>query len=849
MMGGPTSNPEKLVAAKRLIAVAVGYFVVGAIVQWIAPVTGLPPAMQAPAGVALAALLIGGHGLWPAILVGALATSLLRGAPPLVACGLSAAATLEALFGALALRRFAGFRSTLDRFQDILALGGIAAVVGSALGASLAVADLALGGVVSPGALRQAWLTWWTGDLVSTLVVAPALLAWAAAPRPDLRPAKLAEAVVLGGFLLVGAVVVFARQPELRSSYPILRPYLLFLPLTAAALRFRMRGAATGTLLVAIAAVWGTCTGHGDFAREDPATSLFAAEGFLVVAALATLGLGAVVSEREQSRRRLDEREAFLRSVLDGTSDAIYAKDCSGRYVIMNAPGAGLFGLPSEAITGKKDHALFSPEEAIAVIAVDREVMESGCPRDVDERLIIGGQPRVYHTTKAPYRDSAGRLLGVIGISRDITERRQAEQELAELRERRHIDDEVRALEKRQQSEVAALLVRERAARTEAQAAAGAKDEFLAVLSHELRTPLQSMLGWTQMLKARRVDDLTAEKGLETIERNVRAQAQLIEDLLDVSRIVTGVIPLDREPVDLRAVVEAALASAAIPAAARSIQVDAVIEARVGEVLGDRARLQQIVANLLGNAVKFTPRGGRVTVRLERDGGSARIIVADEGRGITADFLPHVFERFRQAESTTRRSHGGLGIGLAIVHHLVELHGGTVTAASAGEHQGATFTVTLPLASGSTPGPASVSERRAPTPGSTTGSLVGARVLVVDDDPDTCELLVMVLRDAGAEVAAAHSVLDALDLMATFHPDLLVSDIGMPGEDGYALIRRVRAHEAIHGGHLPAVALTAFTSRADRDLALSLGFDEHVAKPVSRAELTWTTANILRKLG
>jgi PAS domain S-box-containing protein len=848
-MGGPTSNPEKLVAAKHLFAVALGYFLAGEVGRLTAPVAGFPPVIQAPAGVALAALLIGGYGLWPAIMVGALATSLLRGAAPLVACGLAAAATIEALFGALALRRISGFRSTLDRFQDILALVGIAAVVGSALGASLAVANLALGGVVSPGALGRAWLTWWTGDLVSTLVVAPALLAWAAAPRPDLRPAKLVEAVLLGGFLLASAFVIFARRPEMLSSHSILRPYLLFLPLTVAALRFNMRGAATGTLLVAIAAIWGTCAGRGDFAREGPVTSLFAVEGFLVAAALATLGIGAVMSEREQSRRRLDEREAFLRSVLDGTSDAIYAKDCSGRYVIMNAPGAGLFGLPPEAITGKKDHALFSPEEASAVVAVDRDVMESGRSRDADEHLTIGGQPRVYHTTKAPYRDGAGNLLGVIGISRDITARRQAESELIELRERRHVEQEVRALEQRQQSEVAALLARERAARTEAQAAASAKDEFLAVLSHELRTPLQSMLGWTQMLKAKRVDERTVDKGLETIERNVRAQAQLIDDLLDISRIVTGVIPLDREPVDLRAVVEAALASAAVPAAARSIEIDAVLDEGVGAVLGDRDRLQQIVANVLGNAVKFTPRGGRVAVRLERDGSSARIVVVDEGRGIAADFLPHVFERFRQAESTTRRSHGGLGIGLAIVHHLVELHGGTVTAASAGEHQGATFIVTLPLASRSTPGPAPVNERATPTTGATEASLVGARVLVVDDDPDTCELLVMVLRDAGSEVAAAHSVRDALALMASFRPDLLVSDIGMPGEDGYALIRRVRADEAIQGGHLPAVALTAFTGRADRDQAICHGFDEHIAKPVSPAELTWTTASLLQKPG
>ena len=962
-MAGTGSQPGKVETAGRLFAVVVVYFALGAFGVRLSPGGSFGPFAPGPAGVALAALLIGGYRLWPAVVVGALGTSLWQGAPPLVACGIAAASTIEGLFGAFALRRVGGFRTSLDRFQDIVNLAVLAAAAAPALGATLAVAALALTGAVSPEAFGRTWITWWIGGLVGTLLVAPAILTWTA-PRPrDVRPARIVEAVALGVCLISLATVVFTQHVDVGTSYPILRPYLLFLPLIWAALRFGVRGTATGMLFVGVAAVWGTSTGHGQFVREGAANSLIAAALYLSVLALAMLTLGAVVTERERSRRLLDKSESVLRSVLDGTNDAVYVKDRSGHYVMMNAPGASLFGLPSGAITGKDDAALFTAEEAAALVAHEHLVMDSGQPQESDEHLTIGGQTRVYHTTKAPYRDSKGTILGIIGISRDVTARRRAEKELSELQERRRVEKELRELDeqarlaveaahlgtwlwhlessdvvasipcklvhglppdedtpytrfmatihpddranvdrrlqqaidahasyreeyrtvwpdgsvhwvavsgsvlydeagapervlgvsmditaqKRADLEHAELLLREQAARAEAQAAAHAKDEFLAVLSHELRTPLQSMLGWTQMLRGKRVDQPTAEKGLETIERNVKTQAQLIEDLLDISRIVAGTIRVDRQPMNLRPVVEAALATAMSAAAAKSIQLAATIDPLVDEVLGDRDRLEQVVSNLLGNAVKFTPRGGTIAVRLERDGDAVKLTVEDSGRGISPEFLPHVFERFRQAESTTRRSHGGLGIGLSIVRHLVELHGGTVTAESRGENQGATFTVRLPLATAAPPSAAQKTRVSRPTPTATDTALVGARVLVVDDDPDTCELLAMVLRDAGAEARAVSSARDAWREIALFQPDLLVSDIGMPGDDGYALIRQVRARESVEGGHIPAVALTAFASRADREQALSLGFEEHVAKPVSPAELTRTAAKLLRR--
>ena len=962
-MGGTGSQPGKVETAGRLLAVAVVYFALGALGARLSPTGAQSPLARAPAGVALAALLIGGYRLWPAVAVGALATSLWQGATPLVACGIAAASTIEALFGAFALRRVRGFRSALDRFQDVVSLAVLGAAVAPALGATLGVAAFALGSGLPVEALGRVWITWWIGNGLGALLVAPALLAWSASPAARARPARLVEAAALGLGLIALSALVFTQRADVPTSYPILRPYLLFLPLIWAALRFGVRGSATGMLIVGVAAVWGTSTGHGQFVHDGAANSLIAADLYLSVLSLAMLTLGAVVTEWERSRRLLDKSESVLRSVLDGTTDAVYVKDRSGHYVMMNAPGARLFGLPSDAVTGKEAAALFSADEARALVAHDHLVMESGEAHDSDEQLTIGGQTRVYHTTKAPYRDGEGRILGIIGISRDITARRRAERELSELQERRRVEKELRELDeqarlaveaahlgtwlwhlksgdvtssipcklvhglpldeevsyprflatihpddranvdrqlkraidehasyreehravwpdgsvhwvavsgsvfydeagapermlgvsmditaqKRADLEHVELLRRERAARAEAQAAGSAKDEFLAMLSHELRTPLQSMLGWTQMLRRKRVDQRTAEKGLETIERNVKTQAQLIEDLLDISRIVAGTIRVDRLPMKLQPVVEAAMATAMSPAAAKSIRLEATIDPLVGEVLGDHDRLEQVVSNLLGNAVKFTPRGGRIAVRLERDGEAVKLTVEDSGRGISPEFLPHVFERFRQAESTTRRSHGGLGIGLSIVHHLVGLHGGTVTATSRGESQGATFAVTLPLAIAAPPSAAQRARMSRPTPTSTDTALVGARVLVVDDDPDTCELLTMVLRDAGAEAKAVTSARDAWREIASFQPDLLVSDIGMPGDDGYALIRQVREREAAEGGHVPAVALTAFASRADREQALSLGFEEHIAKPVSPADLMRTAAKLLRR--
>ena len=390
------------------------------------------------------------------------------------------------------------------------------------------------------------------------------------------------------------------------------------------------------------------------------------------------------------------------------------------------------------------------------------------------------------------------------------------------------------------------LLALERAARAEMEAASRAKDEFLAVLSHELRTPLQPILGWVKVLRQQRLDDRTTGRALETIERNARTQAQIIEDLLDISRIIAGKLHVELHPMSLVPVIEGAVEAVRAAADAKSLRITTDLDQHRVEVNGDAHRMQQVMWNLLSNAVAFTPSGGGVHVALTQNGGDVVICVSDTGRGISPDFLPHMFERFRQADSTSTRRHGGLGLGLAIVRHIMELHQGTVRADSEGEGRGATFTVTLPLLAGGARVLSHHERPQAEVDAATGPVLEGLRVLVVDDDADTCELLTTVLGYYGADVSSAGSVSEALAVMEHEWPQVLVSDIAMPGEDGYALVQRLRVIERERGQHVPALALTAHARASDTERAYLAGFEAHVAKPVEPAELAQIIARLAR---
>ncbi|MDT4897363.1 MAG: hypothetical protein QOH25_2440 [Acidobacteriota bacterium] len=410
-------------------------------------------------------------------------------------------------------------------------------------------------------------------------------------------------------------------------------------------------------------------------------------------------------------------------------------------------------------------------------------------------------------------------------LQQEITERKQAEEERARM------------------------LVREQAARAEAEAANRTKDEFLATLSHELRTPLTAILGWSHLLKTNKFDERSMTRALETIERNARSQSQLIDDLLDVSRIITGKLHLDVRAVDLVAIIEAVIDSTRPAADAKGIRFEVTLDNAASQVSGDPSRLQQVVWNLFTNAVKFTPDGGRVEVRLERSSEThAQIVVSDSGQGINPQFLPFIFDRFRQADGSTTRKHGGLGLGLAIARHLVEMHGGTIKADSKGINQGATFSVQLPLRitgrsdDVGTESSAVIVNDEPPSFGSFP-QLDGLRVLVVEDETDTRELIATVLARCGAEVRTCETASEALEQVREWSPDLLISDIGLPDEDGYSLIEKVRAFDG-QRGQIPAVALTAYASPEDRARVLAAGFKMHIAKPVEPEELVALIAEL-----
>ena len=420
----------------------------------------------------------------------------------------------------------------------------------------------------------------------------------------------------------------------------------------------------------------------------------------------------------------------------------------------------------------------------------------------------------------------------------------------------------VRSYVHRVEGDRAALLAREQASRKEAEAANHAKDLFLATLSHEMRTPLNAIVGWLSILRQENVEGKFQE-GLEVIERNTRAQAQLIDDVLDVSRIVSGKLRVEIRRCELADVITAGVNVVRPAAEARDITINVQLDSSARDALCDGARIQQVVWNLVSNAVKFTPKGGRVDVTLSREQSTIQIQVRDDGQGIGADLLPHVFDRFRQADSSTRRRFGGLGLGLSIVKHIVEAHGGTVDATSPGEGKGSTFTVRLPIRAlrtsenagvglGPTASPAGEgdeSEDRAPIASEhPLVRLDGLRILVVDDEPDARKVLVMVLEQVGAIVTAAGSVREAIEALAQARPDVLVSDLGMPDQDGFDLIRQVRRH-GNDAKDLPAVALTAFVQKDDARLALLAGFQVHVPKPVDPHDLTSVIAKLARRTG
>jgi PAS domain S-box-containing protein len=542
---------------------------------------------------------------------------------------------------------------------------------------------------------------------------------------------------------------------------------------------------------------------------------------------------GRVWSFRDVTERnRLEFISRRLAAIVDSSDDAIVGKDLNSIITSWNQGAQRIFGYTAEEMIGTSIKRLI-PQDRQSEEDDILARLRRGDRFDHFETIRVTKDGRQLHVslTISPIRDASGKVVGASKIARDITDRKLAEVELREAQ----LIAEAANIEK------ARLLESERNARGEAERASRMKDEFLATLSHELRTPLNAVLGWSTVLLERKYQDQELTQGLEAIDRNGRVQAQIIDDLLDMSRIISGKVRLDVQTIDLPAVVLEAIDTMRATASAKGVRLQTVLDPLNASVSGDPNRLQQVFWNLLSNAIKFTPRGGRVQVLLERVNSHLEVSVIDTGEGISPDFLPYIFDRFQQADASTTRRHGGLGLGLAIVKNLVELHGGTVRAKSGGIGKGATFVVTLPLTvlhlpkeKGEREHPKS--SRRA-LPASPAISLANARVLVIDDDPDARTLLKVLLETAGATVHLAGSANQGMQELLAKPVDVLICDIGMPERDGFALMRTVRALPDPSKSEVAAVALTAYARLEDRMEAIRSGFQNHLPKPVEPSEL------------
>ncbi|MEA5604582.1 response regulator [Nostoc sp. UHCC 0252] len=524
--------------------------------------------------------------------------------------------------------------------------------------------------------------------------------------------------------------------------------------------------------------------------------------------------------ELRQAEELLQKSEAKYRRIVDTSYEGIWMIDSQSRTEFVNQRLCEMLGYSAEEMFGRS--MFYFIDQVDGVAAQEKLEWHNQEGSDLKEgRLRRKDGSYIWTLISArAILNEQNEFLGAIAMLTDISDRKRTESE----RDR--------------------LLQLEKLARTEAEAANRIKDEFLAVLSHELRSPLNPILGWAKLLQSRKFDETALQKALKTIERNAKLQAELIDDLLDVSRILQGKLNLKMTSVNLASTIEAAMETVRLAAEAKSIHIEMMLD-RQGKVLGDSVRLQQVFWNLLSNAVKFTPIGGKVNVQLECIDAQVQITVSDTGKGIHPDFLHHVFDYFRQGDSTTTRKFGGLGLGLAIARHLVEMHGGTIRAESLGENEGAIFTVKLPLLKDSVTSKDDT-KANSVTAVSTVSPLMGLQILIVDDNADTRDFFSFVLKDFGAIVTTVASGDEALQALAQSKPDILLSDIGMPEMNGYMLMQQIRTLEAQVGGKkIPAIALTAYAGEINQQQAIKAGFQQHIVKPVSPEELLVAISNLV----
>lgn len=828
-----------------------------------------------PTGLAIAAVLLLGRRIWPAILIGALIANLATPVPLGSTFGIAIGNSLEALTAALILESV-DFHFSLDRASDVLKFVMVVAFCAT-ISATIGNLSLGFGHAERWQEFDSLWLTWWLGDTVGALMVTPLLLTWSTKPAFRFSRWRFLEAAALLILISISAIVTFVvPTPIPLKYYPIARllvPFLIW-----AAFRLGQKGVTISSVVVSVLAIWGTSKGLGPFVGRSVNDSLLVLQVFLGSNIVMFLFLAATVEERKQATDTLAKSEGRLAGNLAVTRILAESPALSDATVRVLRTVCETFDWDVGAvwIADENTRVLrclnvshspsFKGGQFIAETQGRTFEKGVGLPGQVWATLEPGWISDLSSSDnfpRAPIALAAGlnsgfafpmmfgeKFLGVM----EFFSRELREPDATLLATFGGIGNQIGQFveRKRAEDERERLLRHEHAARAEAERANRTKDEFLAIVSHELRTPLNAIVGWAGMLRSGTLDETTAGRAVEVIDRNAKAQAQLIEDLLDVSRIVSGNLRIDPRPVHVQQVIEAAIDSISPAVEAKRIKLESFVDPNAGPVSGDPDRLQQIVWNLLSNAVKFTPSEGVIDVRMTSSNHHVEIVVSDTGEGIPAEFLPQIFDRFRQADGSKTRRHGGLGLGLAIVRNLVELHGGDVLVRSDGAGKGASFTITLPCAGVSSEMLLRKnSESPSTPPNEASGELIRLRVLAVDDDPDSRRMLEALLKSQGADVVSVGSVREALDVLKgnDWKPTILLSDLGMPDEDGYDLIRelRGRANNDLNG--ITAIAITGYAGNDERERALNAGYQAHLTKPLDWGDLMKAIRGLARPSG
>jgi PAS domain S-box-containing protein len=781
-------------------AVTVVYFVAGKIGLRFALVHPNASAVWAPSGIALAACLLFGSSIWPAVMAGAFLVNVTTYGSVATSIGIAFGNTAEALTGAYFVRRFAhagdAFDHTVDTFRFVL----FAAVLSTTISATIGVTSLCSAGYASWSKYAWIWFTWWVGDCTGDLIVAPLLILWARVPRLNWDRRKIIEALLLMGALLLTVGVVFGGilpfQGEQYQNAFLCIPVLLW-----AAFRFGPRDTATVVFLLSTAAIAGTAINVGPFSQGSRNEALLLIQAFVAVAGTSHL----VVAIEVADRRRLDQTRARLGTIVESSEDAILAITRAGLITDWNSSAERLYGFSSGEVLGKSINTIL-PADRTSESAEVLECINNGetiAPFET-VRLRKDGTRTDVSLSVSPVRDGDGRIIGASMIARDITQLRQARLEREALL----------------RSERAAREAAENA-RQAAEAANRAKDEFLAMLGHELRNPLHAISLAAQLLQTPN----NLEKARDVIARQGEHMKRLVDDLLDTARVTSGRIVLTRRPLDLAELVSECIGNLREMGQMDQHSVETDLE--TAWVNGDWQRLSQIVVNLLSNAVKYTPPGGKIALRVET-GEDAVIQVRDNGTGISSEILPRIFELFARGEFGLQRSPAGLGIGLTLVRRIAELHGGRAEAASDGPGLGSTFTVRLPrIAEPPAQGRKVHSKSNEP--------VAPRRILLIEDNTDARESLRLLLESLGHQVYEAVDGVCGIEKALELKPDIVLIDLGLPGLDGYQIAARIRAEPVCRAGKL--IAVTGYAQAEYRARALVAGFQGYLTKPVDAGVL------------